>query len=90
MTVTPDDLAMDHALKYQPDQFTDIRRAPLPEYQIPAPPLPHLYNIAQDPEESNDLAQAEPDRVRRMTRALETWFAQVNADRLIIPEADWF
>lgn len=41
-------------------------------------------------EESDDLAEAQPDRTRRMLRELETWFEQVDAERRAIPEADWF
>ena len=41
-------------------------------------------------EESDDLAEAQPDRTRRMLRKLETWFEEVDAERRAIPEADWF
>lgn len=34
-----------------------------------------LYDVSKDPKESTDLAAREPDRVRRMTAALETWKA---------------
>jgi len=32
---------------------------------------PELYNLAQDPQENNDLARAEPERVTRMTEELQ-------------------
>ncbi|MDO8544464.1 MAG: sulfatase-like hydrolase/transferase [Opitutaceae bacterium] len=36
-----------------------------------------LYNVATDPKETIDLAKQEPERVTRMTAALETWKASV-------------
>ena len=90
MHVTAEDLEMDRGLKYEPGLFDDIRRQPMPEYEISTPPPPQFYNIAEDPEESDDLAEAQPDRARRMLRELETWFEEVEAERRAIPEADWF
>ena len=43
---------------------------------------PELYNLAQDPQESRDLARAEPERVRRMTEELQ------RALQRIAPEGD--
>ena len=36
-----------------------------------------LYNVAKDPKETLDLAAQEPERVVRMTAALEAWQASV-------------
>ncbi|MCB1236705.1 MAG: sulfatase-like hydrolase/transferase [Verrucomicrobiae bacterium] len=36
-----------------------------------------LYNLAEDPSETNDLADAEPDRVKTMRAALEAWMRSV-------------
>ena len=36
-----------------------------------------LYDISKDPKETTDLAPQEPERVARMTAALETWKASV-------------
>jgi len=36
-------------------------------------PVPALYQIEQDPEEENDLADREPERVARLLAALEAW-----------------
>ena len=36
-----------------------------------------LYDVARDPKETTDLAAQEPERVARMTAALETWQASV-------------
>ena len=90
MRVTPEDLEMDRGLTYRPDDYDEIRRVPLPEYDISSPPPPQLFNIAQDPEEATNLADEYPDRTRQMRRELDRWFEQVEADRRSIPEADWF
>lgn len=81
MQVSAEDLAMDRALKYDPKRYTDIVRTPEPPRQVPPPPPPQLFNLANDPLEQTDLAAAEPDRVARMVRELETWFEQVDAER---------
>jgi arylsulfatase A len=81
MRVSPEDLAMDRALKYQPELYADICRDPEPERDVPPPPPPELYNIDQDPLERHDLAEAEPERAARMLRQLETWFESVEAER---------
>jgi len=43
---------------------------------------PELYNIADDPRESKDVAAEFPDRVSKMRHDAETWFAEVEAERL--------
>jgi arylsulfatase A len=86
MKVSQADLAMDHALKYEPDQCTDIARDPEPEREVPPPPPPQLFNLADDPLETEDLAQEEPERVLKMLRELETWFEEVEAERRSIAD----
>jgi len=86
MWVSRQDLTMDRALKYEPERYDDIRRDPEPERQVPEPPPPELYNIAKDPLEQHDLAAQEEARVRRMLSDLETWFAQVDAERRAISD----
>lgn len=68
---------------YGPEHFITqgLISDPEPETLIPAPPPPELYNIAQDPLERNDVADAEPERVKRMLAELEDWFEGVEADR---------
>ena len=56
-----------------------LRRAPA--LRSPGPEPPELYNLANDPGEEHDLAEANPDRVHQMLRELETWFEEVEADR---------
>ena len=40
-------------------------------------PAVQLYDVSKDPKETTDLAAKEPDRVARMTAALEAWKASV-------------
>jgi len=40
-------------------------------------PAVQLYNVATDPKETTDLAAQEPERVKKMTAALEAWKASV-------------
>ncbi len=84
MRVSSEDLAMDRALKYEPDRFYDICRDPEPERVVPEPPIPELYNIAKDPLERDNLAKQEGTRLHRMLSDLETWFADVDAERRAI------
>lgn len=81
MQVAPEDLEMDRALKYRPEEFQEIRRGPDPGRQLTPPPAPELYNLAEDPMEQHDFAAREPARVAHMLCALETWFEEVEADR---------
>ena len=67
--------------KYRPSEVTRIADWPEPERQVPDPQPPELYNIAADPLEQTDLAASDPERVRRMLAALESWFEDVEADR---------
>jgi len=86
MRVAEPDLVMDRELRYEQDKHTDICRDPEPEREIPEPPPPELYNLAEDPQESKNLAAEEPDRVRKMLRELEEWFEDVEADRRSIDD----
>jgi len=81
MYLPPEEGELDRATKRDPEHRTDICHDPLPERELPAPPLPELYNIADDPLEQADLAGEQPDRTRRMLTQLESWFAEVEADR---------
>ena len=77
MQVSARDTALDHAIKYYPEHFADIIREPEPPRNVPEPPAPLLFNIADDPFEREDLAAREPLRVAAMERALENWFVDV-------------
>ena len=82
LRVAEEDLKVDRALKYEPETISDVSRGPEPERVVPEPPPAELYNIEDDPEEQHNLAEREPARTARMIRELETWFEQVEAERL--------
>ena len=71
---------------YGPEYFArnGIIRDPEPHRDIPPPRPPELYNIAADPLERQNLADAYPERVHRMLAELETWFAEVEEERAAI------
>lgn len=48
--------------------------------------IPLLYNLAFDPLETLDLADDQPEVVRRMMLELENWFDDVERDRRSIPD----
>ncbi len=73
---------------YGPEHFEyyGILGGAEPARDVPPPPPAQLFDLAADPLEQNDLAEAEPDRAHRMLRDLETWFEQVEADRATIDD----
>ncbi len=75
---------------YEPERFIEngIITEPDPPREVPPPPPPELYNVADDPRERTDLADAEPERVRRMLADLESWFEEVEAERRTIDD-EW-
>jgi arylsulfatase B len=84
---TREDLAADIDSKYNPDRYTNIARAPMPDLRAGAlAPAAQLFDLAADPQERIDLAAREPERVARMSRRLETWFEEVEAERRSIPD----
>jgi hypothetical protein len=40
-----------------------------------------LYNIADDPYESDDLSEKYPDKLFRMKSELQNWFEEVEKER---------
>ncbi|MHC4175982.1 MAG: sulfatase [Planctomycetota bacterium] len=47
----------------------------------------HLYNLGEDVGERHDLADAQPERVRKMRNKLHAWYRQVDA-RFLQPKPD--
>jgi arylsulfatase A-like enzyme len=64
----------------QPHTLIEVSNPPV-KRSLSAPAEPALYNIADDPYESTNLAYQEPDRLAIMRLALENWFDEVEADR---------
>jgi len=67
-----------------------------PDREIPEPPAPELYNIADDPLEERNLADERPKIRDRLVAELEAWFADVEQDRrsiddewVVNPESGW-
>lgn len=75
----------DLAHKLDPEQPRQL--VPVPQLRLPPPEPPQLYRLDTDPGERIDLATQEPARVARMLRQLESWFEDVEADRLRMPDA---
>lgn len=81
MKVSKEDTAIDHAIKYFPEQFDDIVRDPEPARTVPDALPAQLFNIKDDPFEQQDLSQQFPAKVDSMLSDLETWFDEVEQDR---------
>ena len=82
MQVTDADRAIDRGLNYRlPDRITAMDESPLPEFDVGVPPAPLLFDLATDPFEQSDLSAAQPERVARMSAALDRWFESVERDR---------
>ena len=75
---------------YEPEQL--IKNGPItdpePPRNIPAPPHPELYNIAEDPTEKENLADQYPDITQRLLMELERWFDEVERERATIKD-EW-
>jgi arylsulfatase A-like enzyme len=72
---------------YQPEYFEERGLVTeIPERSVAAASAPLLFNLREDPLEQSDLAEAQPDRVLRMSRAIETWFEEVERERVAITD----
>lgn len=67
---------------YQPEHFIEngIIRGPAPKVDLPPPPPAELYNLKADPNEENNLAGDQPQRVQSMQADLYNWFEDVCRD----------
>jgi len=77
MEVTRIETPMDNAVKWYPEGFARIHDEPFPQRDIPSPPAPLLFNIAEDPFERHDLAAQHPQKAAAMEAELERWFIDV-------------
>jgi arylsulfatase A len=74
---------------YGPEHFIHhgVRSLPFPDRHLGEPKPARLFHLADDPGEQHDLATVEPDRVARMGRRLDEWFADVEHDRASVKDA---
>ena len=72
---------MGHNFAMRDDRYKLLRSSGFGREQ-PADGVPlELYDMIEDPSESNNLAAVEPDRVDRMLRSYRDWFADVSTTR---------
>ena len=71
------------ANKYLMQHVDEVKEIKPPSYtrQLPPPFPPELYNIEDDPFEMNNLAGKMPELTERLSRDLEDWFSEVEAER---------
>jgi arylsulfatase A len=84
LAITDRDGEVDRMSRYEPAKAPSLLEEPLPEQDLPRPAAPQLFNLADDPNETQDLADAEPDRLSRMLADLEQWFHEVETERSTI------
>jgi arylsulfatase A len=67
---------------YNPEYFiaNGLLPVPSPDRSFPDPPPAELYNLCEDPLETDDLAARYPEVVSRMTRELDVWFEEVTQE----------
>lgn len=66
---------------YHPEKFKDILHDPIPEFTITGENPPQLFNLEQDPFETEDLALKHPGIVEKMDRETDIWFEEVEKER---------
>jgi arylsulfatase A len=76
-----DYVARDIEYKYHRERIAEIADWPEPVRVAPVVPPAELYNLADDPGETADVAGEHPDRARKMLSELETWFEEVEGER---------
>jgi len=81
MGIDPAHMQMDADLKYRPELHPAARLGEEPERSMSEPPPVELYDLVDDPGETCNLASREPQRAAELLRQLESWFAEVEAER---------
>lgn len=82
MFVPQEHLELDRRVKYEPDISVDVRQYSELARVIPDPPPPMLFNLDEDPYETNNVAEQYPHVVDTMMRDLDCWFDEVERERL--------
>ena len=86
MQVRPEHSQMDRDLKYRPELHRAMVPYEMPERGFPPAPVAMLFDLESDPGELNDLAATEPRRAAMLLQELESWFEEVEAERLTISD----
>ena len=79
--LSPDDIALDRRLKYEPEDIAGICSGPEPPRSVPDPHPAMLFNLKDDPYEQHDLAQARPEIRDCLQSRLDDWFNRVESER---------
>ena len=69
--------------KYFPENVTDLMNSPDPVQLWRDNQVLELFNIREDPLESQNLVEKHPQYAQSMLKELETWFEQVNSELLV-------
>ncbi len=81
MQKIPEDNQLTRELAQMPDAPEELWVDTPVERDLSEPDRPRLYNLAEDPAECNDLAEAYPQRTERMLGEYTRWFADLERDR---------
>ena len=68
-------------IKHKEDPSSIQELLPIPNIKYPSPEALELYNLADDPGETVNLADQHPNITHRLLIELETWFENIEQDR---------
>ena len=86
MRISSEHRQMDRDLKYRPELHRAAIAADMAEREFPVPEAAKLFDLQADPGEQNDLSTNQPQRAASLLRELESWFEEVEAERLTIAD----
>ena len=69
--------------KYHPENVTQLMTTRDPVYVWPTPPSPELFNIKEDPLESENLILKYPDKARKLANDIENWFDEMDRELIV-------
>ena len=73
---------IDVDIKYHPENHTTLTDKPVPQRPPLNGPKIELYDLKSDPLETKDLAAERPQTAEALEKRLQTWFDEVERDRL--------